>query len=300
MTPTQSGKAHANDIEIYYEAFGNEQHPAILLTMGLDAQLLLWPDTLIDALVEAGYYVIRYDNRDIGWSTWFNDTWKRSEPYTLEDMARDAIGLLDFLSIRQVHLIGVSMGGMISQRLAISYPDRVLTLTSIMSSGYMLNPATQSTISGKFTTMFTPFMLRHMTIKNRFTDYVVSVDNAVATYRMLAGTKYPYDEARYRAVFTQAIDVRKGQNPRARFQQYCAIAASGSRLNELKQIKAPALVLHGTADPLVPPIHAQIYAPLIPDIRLVWLEGVGHELPVPVLPEVTAEILALLQAAKVT
>ncbi len=122
-------------------------------------------------------------------------------------MAREAIGLPDFLHIQRAHLIGVSMGGMISQRLAISYPDWVLTLTSIMSSGHLLNPAMQSTLSGKFANLLTPFLLRNRTIRNKLTDPVVDVDNSVATYRFLAGMRHPYEEARYRALIYHSQEV---------------------------------------------------------------------------------------------
>ena len=138
-SPTQSGKVRSNGIELYYESFGKPSNPAIVLIMGLDAQCVIWSMGFIEPLVKAGYNVVRFDNRDIGLSTWIDD-WYRSTPYTLEDMAADTVGLLDALQIKKAHIMGASMGGMIAQRVAISYPERVLSLTSIMSSGYVLNP----------------------------------------------------------------------------------------------------------------------------------------------------------------
>lgn len=293
--PTTSGKAATNGIELYYETFGNIENPAILLTMGLDAQCIMYGQDFMMPLVEAGFCVIRYDNRDIGLSTWLNDSWQRNNPYTLHDMAKDAVGLLDFLNIEKAHLIGVSMGGMISQQLTLTYPARVMSLTSIMSSGFSLNPDATQSSRNKVLVRLLPFLSKRIYVKNKLTNHKVSVENYVKTYRTLAGARFPFNEPHFRAVFTEGIEKRKGQNPRARYQQYCAIAASGSRLKELPKIKTPTLIIHGTADPLVPAIHAQIYAPLIPNAKMLWIEGMGHELPKAALPEILPEIIALLQ-----
>jgi pimeloyl-ACP methyl ester carboxylesterase len=292
---TQAGKAPSNGIEIYYETFGKAENPSILLIMGLDAQCVMWSMNFIEPLVAAGYYVIRFDNRDIGLSTWMNDTWHRSRPYTLEDMAKDAVGLLDFLNIEKAHIVGASMGGMIAQRIAISHATRVLSLTSIMSSGFVLNPAATRKWFMKAALKVLPFLLKKVTIKNKITNHEVSVKTYVDTYRMLAGTRFVYNEAYFEKLYTWSILERKGQNPKARMQQYCAIAASGSRLDELSQISCPTLVLHGTADKLVPPIHAKIYHPLIPDAKMIWMEGVGHEIPNGILPEVHRTMLDFLK-----
>lgn len=295
MTITKSGKAPANGIEIYYETFGNEQNPAILLIMGLDAQCVIYGENVINPLVEAGYYVIRFDNRDIGLSTWMNDSWHRSRPYSLEDMAKDSVELLDFLQIKQAHIIGVSMGGMIAQHIAIDFPEEVLSLTCVMSSGYTLNPKVASKFTHKLALKVLPFLIKRFYIKNKYSDHKISVGSYVATYRMLRGKRFEFDEAHFRKVFTESIEVRKGQNPRARYQQFCAIVASGSRLEKLHQIKAPTLVIHGTADPLVNPKHAEIYASLIPNSKLMMIEGMGHELPKGALEEVLPEIIRHLQ-----
>lgn len=290
---TQSGKVRSNGIEIYYESFGNASNPTIVLIMGLDAQCVIWSMNFIEPLVAAGYHVIRFDNRDIGLSTWIED-WHRSRPYTLEDMAADTVGLLDALHIEKAHIIGASMGGMIAQRVAISYPERVLTLTSIMSSGFVLDTKATNRIAIKLVFAILPYIIRYFTVKNRFTDHKVNLKTYMATYRMLSGTKYPFNQTYFEQLFQWSIFERKGQNPKARLQQYSAIVASGSRLKELPKIKCPTLILHGTADKLVPPIHAKIYAPLIPDAKMVWLDGVGHEIPNGVLDQVHKEILGLL------
>lgn len=283
---SQVGKAPVNGIEIYFETFGNQSNPAILLIMGLDAQCVIYGDGFIKPLVEAGFYVVRFDNRDIGLSTWMNDTWHKSKPYTLEDMAKDTVELLDFLNIENAHIIGVSMGGMIAQTIAINHPQKVLSLTSIMSSGYTLNPKIAGTFKQKILLQLLPFFIKRFYVKNKYSEHKVSVGSYVATYRMLRGNRFPFDEVYFREVFTESIEIRKGQNPRARYQQFCAIVASGSRLKKLSQIKAPTLIVHGTADPLVKPKHAEIYAPLIPNSKLLMIEGMGHELPKGALSEI--------------
>jgi pimeloyl-ACP methyl ester carboxylesterase len=291
MVITQSGKAPVNGIEIYYETFGNEQNPAILLIMGLDAQCVIYGENIINPLVEASFYVIRFDNRDIGLSTWMNDIWHRSRPYSLEDMAKDSVELIDFLQIKQAHIIGVSMGGMIAQHIAIDFPEKVLSLTSIMSSGFTLNPTIASKFRQKIIFRLVPFLIKRFYLKNKYSEHKVSVGSYLATYRRLRGKRFEFNEAYFREVFTESIEGRKGQNPRARYQQFCAIVASGSRLKKLGQIKVPTLVIHGTDDPLVNPKHAKIYAPLIPNSKLLMIEGMGHELPKGALLEILPEII---------
>ena len=291
MVISQSGKAPVNGIEIYYETFGGRQDPAILLIMGLDAQCVIYGENIIMPLVEAGFYVIRFDNRDIGLSTWMNDTWHRSRPYSLEDMAKDSVELLNFLQIKQAHIIGVSMGGMIAQHIAIDFPEKVSSLISIMSSGFTLNPTIASKFRHKLLFRIVPLLIKRIYVKNKYSEHKVSVGSYMATYRRLRGKRFEFNESYFREVFTESIERRKGQNPRARYQQFCAIVASGSRLKKLGQIKVPTLVIHGTDDPLVNPKHAEIYASLIPNAKLLMIEGMGHELPKGALAEILPEII---------
>lgn len=295
MKPTLAGKAPCNNIEIYFETFGQKHNPAILLIMGLDAQSILFTKEFIEPLVEAGYYVIRFDNRDIGLSTWMNDGWHRKQPYTLEDMAKDSIELLDYLSIAKAHIIGVSMGGMIAQRIAISYPERILCLVSIMSSGFALDHEAVPLLIGRPLVRLVPFFLRNLSINSRLVFPRVTVENYMKTYRRLNGKAFPLNHTQLRNIFVEGIEQRKGQNPKAIFQQFCAIVASGSRLNELSKINAPTLVIHGTKDPLIWPIHATIYAPKIPNAKMLWIEGMGHQMPRPVLDIVLPAIIEHLK-----
>ncbi len=295
FTYTQAGKAPCNGIEIYYETFGKPENPAILLIMGLDAQCVMWAESILKPLVEAGYYVIRFDNRDIGLSTWMNDSWNKRKPYTLEDMAQDSVELLDFLQIKQAHIMGVSMGGMIAQRMGISHPERVKSLALIMTSGYSLDLKVAPNFREKIFRFSLPFLLKNFKVKSKYFMKEATVSSYLALYKYLAGKRFPFREDFFRELFTHTIEVRKGQNPKARFQQFCALVASGSRLKELHKINAPTLVLHGTDDKLVPHIHAERFAPLIPQAKLVWMHDVGHELPLGILPEILPEFLELFK-----
>ncbi len=297
LKPHQSGKAPCNGIEIYYEAFGNPENPTLLLIMGLDSQCIMWSEILLTPLIEAGYYVIRFDNRDIGLSTWMNNHWNKRQPYTLETMARDSIELLDYLNTKQAHIMGVSMGGMVAQRIGISYPERVLTLTLIMSSGHALDLSFARNIREKVFRLFLPFLIKNFSIKSKYFLNEVSVANYLKLYRFLSGKRFRFNEDFFRDVFTHTIEVRKGQNPKARFQQFCAVVASGSRLNELHKISVPTLIMHGTADPLVPVGHSKKLASFIPQAKLILMEGIGHELPIGVLPEILPEFFCLFEKA---
>ncbi len=288
-----SGKAACNGIELYYEVFGEGQRPTVLLIMGLDAQCYLWSMPFVEPLVEAGYRVVRFDNRDIGLSTWLND-WQKSKPYSLEDMAHDVLGLMDHLQIDKAHIIGASMGGMIAQRLGISHGHRVHSLSCIMSTAWALDAAVQATLWKKVLVKSAPFLIQKLAPKNKYTYHKISVQRYLATYKWLAGKKHSFDTAYFSKLFDYLLHERKGQNPRAMFQQFCAVMASGSRLPELHKIEVPTLAIHGTADKLVPLSHAHKYAGLIPNCKLVEIEGIGHEIPRPELPNLLAHILAHL------
>lgn len=277
--PIQSkGIAKANSIDIYYEAFGNPNDPAVLLIMGVGSQCVHWFPYLYEPIVQKGYYVIRFDNRDLGLSS------RVSSPYTLENMAADTVGLLDALKITQAHIIGVSMGGMVAQRIAISYPQYVLTFTSIASSGYFGDPALRPTP----TAAFLERMARYAQLDRASEDYNLGL------WRSLAGSAFPFDEKLHSQLYQQSFKDRKGFNPNASQNQTQAMIASGSRLSELSSITVPTLVIHGTEDPTIHEGHALKYYPLIPKAKYVKMPRVGHEIPEGICNSIHPEIFTLL------
>jgi pimeloyl-ACP methyl ester carboxylesterase len=279
--------ARANGIDICYEIFGDAKAEPMLLIMGLGAQMVLWDDPFCERLAERGFRVIRFDNRDIGQSSKMSGG-KRltplellklrllripvAAPYKLYDMAVDTIALMDTLSIRRAHLVGASMGGMIAQEIAITFPERVLSLTSIMSTtgNPKVPPPSREAAA----------MLMAPPPKTR-EEYIARFQQ---TWKMLRVGSFPEDEA---------LDVSRaercfsrGLNPAGVGRQLRAILASGSRKARLAQVKAPTLVIHGTVDPLVRPEGGKDTAASIPGAKLLMIEGMGHALPIPMWPQV--------------
>jgi pimeloyl-ACP methyl ester carboxylesterase len=278
----------ANGIEIEYESYGADGAPPVLLIMGLGAQLTLWPMPMVEQLVERGYRAIRYDNRDVGLSTKFHDAeapsmtaivgalmmgQKPDVPYLLADMAADAVGLLDALGIEKAHIMGASMGGMIAQMVAATYPDRVLSLTSIMSStgNPTLPPAS-------------PEAMAVLTQRPTGNDEESMVAHGVRAEKIIGSPGYPADEAelteRVRASF------RRMHYPPGFARQMAAIVGSGDRRAALSTITAPTMVIHGADDPLVPLAGGRDTAETIPGAGIVEIPGMGHNLPEPLIGEV--------------
>jgi pimeloyl-ACP methyl ester carboxylesterase len=285
-------KVHANGLDIEVEVSGEASNPAVLLTMGLGMQLVSWPDALVNDLVQAGYRVIRYDNRDIGLSSYFdhvgapNMVWQIfkskiglgvKSAYGLQDMARDGLGVLDALGISQAHIVGVSMGGMISQRIAFTAPKRVLSLTSIMSSSGAprLPEATPSVLTA---------MLNRPTSR-RTADIVA---HSMKLFALIGSPAYPPAEKELRERLTMAVE--RAYHPVGMLRQLLAVAADTKRYEHLAQIKSPTLVIHGKADPLVPIECGQDTASRIPNAHFVAVEGMGHDLP----PGVTKILIDLM------
>jgi pimeloyl-ACP methyl ester carboxylesterase len=270
----------ANNITIEYESYGDETNPPMLLVMGLGAQLTYWPMELVEALVARGFRVIRYDNRDIGLSHKFDDAatvsipWtflkarfgiKPKVPYTLSDMAADGVGLLDALGIERAHIVGASMGGMISQLIAAEYPDRVLSLTSVMSTtGHRKLPQADKEAMSALTTR--PADMEMDTIRA----------HGVRIARAIGSPAYPADEA----VLHQRIEsnFKRSFYPAGMARQMAAIIADGDRRTRLAHITA--LVVHGEADPLVKVEGGHDTAAHIPGAKLKLFPGMGHDLPV--------------------
>lgn len=288
------GDAQVGELTLHWEATGPEHGDPLLLVMGLGCQLIQWPDVLCQDLAQRGFRVIRFDNRDAGLSAEVNRGMRfnlrrdyvrarlglRPGPanYLLHDMAADTVGLMDALGIARANLVGVSMGGMISQITAGNYPDRVRSLTSIMSSTN--HPWVRQTRLDLLLRMTTaPKDHRRETIVARQSE----------TFRLIGSPSFPTPEEERRAFAGRAYD--RAFRPGGTLRQMHAITATGSFEPLLQQIKAPTQVIHGTADPLVRPICGQRSASLIRGARLELIEGMGHDCPKVLMPR-WAELIA--------
>src|SRR5207302_7287467 len=279
--------ARANGIELCYEVFGDAGAEPMLLIMGLGAQMIHWDDEFCRQLAARGFRVIRFDNRDIGKSSRMTGG-KRltpfemlklrflkipvAAPYTLSDMAEDTVGLMDVLGIKSAHLVGASMGGMIAQELAISFPQRVRSLTSIMSTtGHpKVPPPTREAAA----VLMAPPPATKEEYFERFAQ----------TWKILRAGSFPQDEALDRARAERTYE--RGLNPAGVGRQLRAVLASGSRKERLGSVKAPTLVIHGTVDPLVRPEGGKETAASVPGAKLLMIAGMGHALPIPMWPEI--------------
>jgi pimeloyl-ACP methyl ester carboxylesterase len=292
-------RAQVNGIEIEYETFGDRGARPLLLIMGLGAQLVLWEEEFCAELVGRGHFVIRYDNRDVGLSTKLEHA---GEPnfleamqaaaagrpvqtaYTLDEMADDAAGLLDALELDSAHVAGASMGGMIAQTLALRRAGRVRSLTSIMSTtgNPKLPPAKPEALGA----------LMQPRVKER----EGAIEQAVSLHRMIAGTGFPFDVERARRMAARSYD--RSFYPVGVARQIAAIMASGNRVPALASVKAPTLVIHGDADPLVPIEGGRDTAQAIPGAELLVIEGMGHEMPPPVWPRIIDAIAGHTEKAE--
>jgi pimeloyl-ACP methyl ester carboxylesterase len=264
-----------NGLEIEYEVHGDRKNPPLLLIMGLGAQLITWDDGFVDELVKRGFYVIRYDNRDSGLSTKMESAGPadiaaayagdRQPAYTLDDLADDAVGVLDALHIPSAHIVGASMGGFIAQLVAINHPDHTLSLTSIMSGpgGHDAIPPTPE--AGAFLVR-APGPTR---------NEIITL--GVESRRVLAGVDNPFDFDAERVKVERAYD--RSYYPLGFGRQLVAILASHTRIPALRSVKVPTLVVHGADDPLVPPENGRRVAGAVPGARYLEFAGAGHNLP---------------------
>ena len=309
------GIAEVNNINIWWEDFGDPSNPSVLLIMGANANCMQWPVEFIKPLVANGFHVIRFDNRDVGKSTWFykesfiskiarllplsisknlinyvfnivsddegNFTGAEQSSnaqYDLNDMAKDAISLMDYLNIDKAHIVGASMGGMITQVIGLDHPERVLSLTPIMSSPGMGDPdlsvMTPSLVEG----IKESFLLN---IQGKYEDGVVRI------YRELTGSRFPFNEQKFREKMKPSME--HGHNPHSGHGD--AVGASPSRRSRLKEINIPTLVIHGTEDAILPLDHGQAIADGIQNAEMMIMEGVGHELPEELNDEVISRLV---------
>jgi proline iminopeptidase len=295
----------ANGITLEYESRGDPGAPAILLIMGLGVQMILWPDAFVDMLVARGFRVIRFDNRDVGLSSSLDHLGTPNipfaylkymarlpikAPYLIDDMARDTAAFLDALGIERAHVVGASMGGMIGQNLAAAFPEKVASLTSIMSTtgsrklpkpesraqkALMQKPAKKGDVEGA---------------TKRFVNVLTAIGSRTHPT--------PPDELR---AFCER-HVRRAQNPAGQSRQLVAIVASGDRTEILRRITVPTLVIHGDEDPLLLPACAEATVRAVREggghATLAIVKGMGHDLPVPLLPQLAELIAAHCRSAQ--
>lgn len=276
------------ELDLCYETFGEPGMPPLLLVMGLGSQMVVWEDGFCERLAGRGFWVIRFDNRDVGRSTILRGRpvptlvqLVRGDPrgaaYTLEEMADDSAGLLESLEVEAAHVVGVSMGGMIAQALAIRHPDRVMSLVSIMSS-------TGNRRVGRTH----PFLLPRL-LRRRPTDHDGYVRDYIASYREIGSRRYPPGLER-----TQALAERcfaRGVAPSGSARQIAAIASARDRTSLLRELRVPTTVIHGDADRLVMPSGGRATARAIPGARLVVIPGMAHDLPPILWDQVIDEIV---------
>ena len=303
-----------NNINIWYEEFGNTDNETILLIMGANANCKHWDQEFIDQLVANGYHVVRFDNRDVGKTTWFGKEpafnkilkilpnfllkmivnsifglavdekgrfkFSESTPtqYSLSDMAKDAVSLMDSLKIEKAHIIGASMGGMITQIIALDYPEKVLSITPIMTSPGIQNESLSGPTEKLIEAMKKSFVFN---LKGRIEDGVVEI------YRQLTGSRFPFNENKFREKLKPIVD--HGNNPFA--LHGAAVGASPDRTSRLHEIDVPALIIHGTEDAILPLDHGIAVADGIKDSKRMIMEGVGHEIPEELLPEIIEAII---------
>jgi pimeloyl-ACP methyl ester carboxylesterase len=284
----------ANGIDLAYETFGDEDARPLLLVMGLGTQMLAWHDDLCALLVDRGFFVVRFDNRDIGLSTHLHDAPApnlmaalggdtSSASYRLEDMADDTAALLDALGIDSAHVVGASMGGMIAQTLVITHPERVRSLTSIMSTP---SPAVGSPTQEALAVL----------LAAPATSREDAVQRAITSYRVIGSPGYPLDEEWLADIAGTAYD--RGYDPVGVARQLLAIHASGDRTAALAGVRVPTLVVHGDRDPLVQVEGGRATAAAVPGAELLVLEGMGHNLPRQLWPTIVDRLVALADRAE--
>ena len=278
----------ANDITIEYETAGDPGHPVLLLIMGLGGQLIAWDDEFVAALVAKGFYVVRFDNRDVGLSTWFDEagtpdlvaafTGEVQAAYLLSDMAGDAAGLLDALGIESAHVLGVSMGGMIAQSLAIGHPTRVRSMISIMS-----------TTGDRSVGQPSPEAIGALLVPPP-ADRDAAIDMSVKTWQVIGSPGFPFHEDRIRAGAAAAYD--RAIHPAGVARQLVAILSSPDRTPALRGLDVPTLVVHGESDALVNPTGGKATADAVPGATLWTIPGMGHDLPIELFEEVADRVAA--------
>ncbi len=281
------------NVRIAYESFGNPQDPTIVLVMGLGAQMIAWYDGFVESIAAEGFHVVRFDNRDSGLSTHLHDAgtpgmleFMQRQPitsfaYTLAEMADDVAGLLDGLDIAQAHIVGASMGGMITQEFAIRHPERTLSVTSIFSTPapWIGSPSPEAMAA----LMAPPA-----------DNEADAADRSVELYKIVGSPGFELDEAGIRE--SSAESFRRANDPAGTNRQLIAIQVSPDRTEALAKVTVPTVVIHGLADPLVKVAGGEATAAAIPGAKLVTFEGMGHDLPKALWPAIVTEITEVARA----
>jgi pimeloyl-ACP methyl ester carboxylesterase len=286
--------ATANGLTIEYDTTGDPADPAMLLVMGLGAQMILWPEGFCQALADRGFFVIRYDNRDVGLSTKLDAAGvpdlaalmqgKGDSPYHLSDMAADGIGLLDALGVDAAHIVGASMGGMIAQHMALDHPARVLSLCSIMSTPCGRLDADPPTAEAN------AVLLRPAPAGRD-----EAIEASLQANEIIGSPGFPRDEAAIRDRAGRSYD--RGFFPLGLMRQFAAVMAAGDWSPRLADLDVPTLVIHGDADPLVRPSWGRKTAGAIPGADLLLVPGMGHDLPEGAWPPIVDAIVVSAEAA---
>jgi len=255
-------RAKNGQVDIEYETFGDDRPETVILINGLGSQMTRWPVAFCEKLVARGYRAIRFDNRDVGLSS------RPTEHYTMRDMANDGIAVLDAAGVRKAHIAGVSMGGMIVQRMAIDHPDRILSMTSIMST---------TGAPDKFKSTPEAMAVLDVPPPDPEADFEAYVADRVRNMRTIGSPGYPFsdEECRERVI----AEYRRAFYPKGVAHQRAAVGADGDRTDELRKLKLPVVVLHGADDPLLMPVGGEATAAAIPGAELRIIPGMGHDLP---------------------
>ena len=291
-------RAKAKGIELEFDSFGQEHHEPLLLIMGLGGQMLLWNEEFCEMLAERKHFVIRFDNRDVGLSTWCDDMGTPDlislfaglgngpppqAPYSLDDMADDAIAVLDTIGVERAHICGASMGGMIAQATAIRHTDRIKSMTSIMSTTG--NPALPPPSPAAVQVLTTPVP----------PDREAAIQKSIEAERVIGSPGYPVDPEVTREMAGLLHD--RAFHPEGTARQMAAIAAHGNRRPSLEKLDIPALVVHGKADALVPVEGGVDTHEALTNSKLVLIEGMGHNMPRELWPELVEQISKLTRRA---
>ncbi len=290
----KSGYVVNNVTKIWYESISpkDTNKGAILLFMGISNDALGWPQAFIDRLVKSGYQIIRFDYRGTGLSDWM-ENWAE-QPYSLKDLASDSKVILDSLKIEKAHLFGISLGGMVAQEFAINFPERTNTLTSLMSSGNILDKEL-TPISNEIVFKLIKTSIRYGVFPSEKNTIKLHISSRI----ILQGeAKYDIDVKGTATQVLYNLRKRSGYNPDASSQHHEATYRSGSRYDKLKRLEMPVLIMHGLNDPFIPIEHSEKMATIIPNARTKWFENMGHDIPVNLTDTICDEIIKFLNSKR--